>query len=81
MLPDTIKSIPLSKERPYKSKRKYEGAIWIPIDELSVVKKKKENAFLPTSRKPTKINLSGWKKKKQTFNYFFIIKKKNKFYS
>jgi hypothetical protein len=73
MLPDTIKSIPLSKERPYKSKRKYEGAIWIQIDELSVVKEDKVNVFTTISRQIHK-HWIAWEMEEQISSYLLVFK-------
>ena len=72
MLPDTLLNMPLVKERPYKGRNKYEGAIWIKIDELSV-HENDVSVFTTVTRQIHK-RWVAWELGKQISSYTFIFK-------
>jgi hypothetical protein len=71
MLPDTMINIPLFKERPYKGRKKYEGAIWIKIDELGVYENY-VSVFTTVTRQIHK-RWVAWELEKQISSYTFIF--------
>jgi hypothetical protein len=71
MLPDTMINTPLYKERPYKGRKKYEGAIWIKIDELGVYENY-VSVFTTVTRQIHK-RWVAWELEKQISSYTFIF--------
>jgi len=71
MLPDTMINMPLLKEKPYKGRKKYEGAIWIKIDELGVYENY-VSVFTTVTRQIHK-HWVAWELEKQISSYTFVF--------